>query len=399
MSTPQAGLDQFAATVAILDDGDNRDAASVAVPLEGILDRTTWLRNRQMGAIAQNWTRYTFSMADANRVIAINDGIAREAYLVWTTGENASLVVYADGQTRTPTGNGYDIFARASHAWKAFQIAVEVPSNGLHVELTGDGAANWFGGDALPANTNAECAAWCQADTLDTGAFVIAAQDVTDDSPWVHVYNASSGVRVSSQLSALATAGNQLSAIAVGGIDFNHVIVADDSQYWISTEAAGDALAWTRYDADWGDGVKISWSLESGWVAVWQGSDTGEFSWASSPDGITWSTPVTVSLPYTDASVGDVILGGVADGNVNQVECFKVLRYLWVLWVWDRDTPRQGLKFVYSVDQGSTWKYYGVPIPSVDGAPCLAVSASGFAAIVENSIWISHRVGSPRFGA
>jgi hypothetical protein len=44
MSSTYAGTETFAATITIPDDGDPANAASVNAPLEGLADRTVWLR-------------------------------------------------------------------------------------------------------------------------------------------------------------------------------------------------------------------------------------------------------------------------------------------------------------------------------------------------------------------
>lgn len=46
MSTTYIGADTFATSAQLPDDGDDISAASVNVPLEAALDRTTWLKNR-----------------------------------------------------------------------------------------------------------------------------------------------------------------------------------------------------------------------------------------------------------------------------------------------------------------------------------------------------------------
>jgi hypothetical protein len=52
MSSPYAGADSFPGTVAVLDDGDPPDAATWAPALEGLADRTIFLRNRLLGTEA-----------------------------------------------------------------------------------------------------------------------------------------------------------------------------------------------------------------------------------------------------------------------------------------------------------------------------------------------------------
>src|SRR5690606_16656009 len=167
-------------------------------------------------------------------------------------------------------------------------------------------------GSNLPASNVVRLAAWCQAETLDDGRFLLAGRDTSDGTPWVHVYDVA-GVRASEQLDSSATTSTELACIAVGGADLSTVVIADSGQYWVSEEGAGNALRWPRHAASWGEGVKIAWSAESGWVAVWQ-STRGQFSWRQSDDLVTWSLTRIDSMPFADGTVGDIIPGSTPSG-------------------------------------------------------------------------------------
>lgn len=274
MSAQRAGFNQYASTIQILDDSDNRDAASVGVALEGLTDRTAFLRGLQDSAIAQTWHRHTISFSDATYLVPWTNGVGTEGYAIWFYGDPNWVVCLDDGQTQTTlTANTIDVGARGQAPGVANMVAVEhvtAPhtSAGLKVEISGDGGQNWAAGDDVPVNMDVFHVEWANVSTA-SGAWVLAAKATADDHPWVHLYDMGGNLLSSTELDTFSLADLNFSAIGVGGASSNHVILAEDGQGWISTQAAGAAPSWTQFSAPWSNGVRLGWSAESGWVAVW----------------------------------------------------------------------------------------------------------------------------------
>ncbi|MCB9584542.1 MAG: hypothetical protein H6718_04060 [Polyangiaceae bacterium] len=395
MSVQRAGLNQYASTIQILEGSDNRNAASVAVALEGLTDRTAFLRGQMDSAIAQTWHRFTYSLSDASNILPYTDGVGTEGFMVWIYGDPQWRICLDDGQQYTQTNNGIDVGTRAQRPGVAYMLAVEevtVPhyTAGLQTEFSTDAGINWIAGDALPANLKVFHAAW--ANVTASGAWVLAAADATNDWPYVCLFDAAGNLISSTNLLAGSMADQDWSSVCVGGADGSIVILAEDGNYYRSAEGAGNDPVWTAHFGPWTDGVKIDWSVESGFVAVWPNTAAGSFKWSQSDDGITWSAAVTQSFAYADTSVGDEL------SDANARPCFAVLRGLWAIVTWDSDTPKVGIRITYSTDQGDTWWHHGVHAPSLTGPPSLAKNASGLGFCVENNYWVSLKAGDPRFG-
>lgn len=382
MSTTYAGTDTFPTNVTLPADGDPRTASSVNTPMQGLADRTTWLK----------------------RITDLSEPIP---YLNWYTSTLA-------------------VSSHVHAFYNTFQTAWWIVGSTERGDYSFDMGRTWIT-DVLAAAGAGENCMFGDADT--TGSAVIS----TDSR---YVFNSSVGATplAAPTVTKVDVFGAALTAVAstvtYDPINSLWVWIANRSAASVLTYTSTNRTAWTSRTPPFAGNV-------SGPMRAVCRKDTGRtvaviglassFSVSFSNDGgVTWSaevvkastiaTPTELGLAYNPTTgrwlitIGEVVgtpTGEVWESTDNGATWTKIKTFTGTCvmspapqgktWVSTATTTGPENHIVYSLDNGVTWKKAGVYAANIGRGAYFA--SGGVLALFAGDRKFADRVGDPGLAA